>query len=246
MLSPEVDCRAMDTTTTPVNPRPLRRDAELNRQRILVAAKEVFAERGLDATLDEIARHAGLGVGTVYRRFPNKEALIDALFEEGFAQILELTEQALANPDAWAGLVGLLTRMAEVQAADFGLRDVMLSETYGRDRIAQMRDQVKPLMEQVVARAQEQGRLRPDFRATDIMALQLMISATVEFTHGVRDGGWRRYLPLLLDGLAARRDRVTELTEPELGDDDLHCAMQCWPRYRRGGGHGDARRQQEL
>lgn len=233
MPVPEVDCQPMDTTATPVNPRPLRRDAELNRQRILVAAKEVFAERGLEATLDEIARHAGLGVGTVYRRFPNKEALIDALFEEGFGQILDLTERALANPDAWEGLVGLLTGMAEVQAADFGLRDVMLSESYGLDRIAQMRDQIKPLMERLVARAQEQGRLRPDFRATDIMALQLMLSATVEFTHGVRDGGWRRYLPMLLDGLSARRDGVTDLAEPELDEDDLHTAMQCWPRYRR-------------
>jgi AcrR family transcriptional regulator len=233
----------MDTTTPPAVPRPLRRDAELNRQRILVAAKEVFAERGLEATLDEIARHAGLGVGTVYRRFPNKEALIDALFEEGFGQILELTEQALANPDAWAGLVGLLTRMAEIQAADFGLRDVMLSETYGRDRVAQMRDQIKPMMERLVRRAQEQGSLRADFRATDIMAVQLMISATVEFTHGVRDGGWRRYVPMLLDGLSARRDGVTELTEPELEEDDLHAAMQCWPRYRRGVAHGETRRQ---
>lgn len=236
----------MDTTTTPSASRPLRRDAELNRQRILVAAKEVFAERGLEATLDEIARHAGLGVGTVYRRFPNKEALIDALFEEGFAQILELTEQALADPDAWAGLTRLLTRMAEVQAADFGLRDVMLSESYGLDRIAQMRDQIKPMMERLVERAQEQGSLRADFRATDIMAVQLMISATVEFTHGVRDHGWRRYVPMLLDGLAARRGGVTELTEPELDDDDLHAAMQCWPRYRRGAAHADSRRQQDL
>jgi AcrR family transcriptional regulator len=236
----------MDTPTPPAAPRPLRRDAELNRQRVLVAAKEVFAERGLEATLDEIAKHAGLGVGTVYRRFPNKEALIDALFEEGFAQILELTEQALAEADAWAGLVFLLTRMAEVQAADFGLRDVMLSETYGRDRIAQMRDRIKPMMEQLVARAQEQGRLRADFRATDIMAVQLMISATVEFTHGVRDGGWRRYVPMLLDGLIARRDGVTELAEPELDDDDLHSAMQSWPRYRRGSGPVESRRQQDL
>ncbi|MBS2962927.1 TetR/AcrR family transcriptional regulator [Actinocrinis puniceicyclus] len=228
----------MDTTTASAAPRPLRRDAELNRQRIMVAAKEVFAERGLEATLDEIARHAGLGVGTVYRRFPNKEALIDALFEEGFAQILALTRRALDDADAWAGLTGLLTAMAEVQATDFGLRDVMLSETYGRDRIAQMRDQIKPLLEQLVERAQAQGRLRADFRAADIMAVQLMVSATVEFTHGVRAEGWRRYLPLLLDGLCARRDAPTELTEPELDDDELHSAMRCWPRYRRGGAPG--------
>jgi AcrR family transcriptional regulator len=221
----------MDTTTAV--PRPLRRDAELNRQRITAAAREVFAERGLEATLDDVARHAGLGVGTVYRRFPNKEALVDALFEESFGRVVALTEQAIENPDAWAGLVGLMLELAELQAGDRGLRDLMLSETYGRDRVAQMRDRIKPLMDRMVERAVGQGSVRADLCAGDIPVLQLMISATISFTEPVRPEVWRRYATILLDGVCQRRDQPTPLTESVLDDDELHLVMHGWPRDRR-------------
>lgn len=233
----------MDTTTAV--PRPLRRDAELNRQRITAAAREVFAERGLEATLDDVARHAGLGVGTVYRRFPNKEALVDALFEESFGRVVALTEQALANPDAWAGLVDLMIELAELQAGDRGLRDLMLSETYGRDRVAQMRDRIKPLMDRMVERAVEQGGVRADLRAGDLPVLQLMISATIGFTQQVRPEAWRRYATILMDGLCHRRDQPTPLTESELDDDDLHQVMHGWPHDHRTPCAADARAQDE-
>ncbi|HEV2347370.1 MAG TPA: helix-turn-helix domain-containing protein [Actinocrinis sp.] len=213
-------------------PRPLRRDAELNRLRIMAAAREVFAERGLEATLDDVARQAGLGVGTVYRRFPNKEALVDALFEEGFGRVVAAAERSLENPDAWAGMVNLVTELAEIQAADRGLRDIMLSEAYGRDRVAQLRDRIKPMLEQAVERAQRQGGLRADFRAADVPALLMMIAMTVEFGRDVRPEVWRRYLTMLLDGISARRDHPTRLPEPELDDDDMHEAMHAWPRLR--------------
>ncbi|MGH6654048.1 MAG: TetR/AcrR family transcriptional regulator [Actinocrinis sp.] len=220
-------------TAIPRVPRPLRRDAELNRQRILAAARDVFAERGLEATLDEVARRAGLGVGTVYRRFPNKEALVEALFEEGLATVLSLTERALQDPDAWDGLAGLLTELAELQAADFGLRDVMLGESFGNDRVARMRDRLKPMMDELVENAQRQGGLRPDFTGRDIPAVLLMVSTMVEFTRAVRPRGWRRYLTMLLDGMCACRERASALPEPDLDDEDLHEAMRAWPRYRR-------------
>src|SRR5215468_12232436 len=89
-------------------PRPLRRDAERNRQLILRAASEVFTSRGLQASLDDVAQHAGVGVGTVYRRFPDKEALVEALFEERLDTMAGLAEQGLADPDPWAGLVFFL------------------------------------------------------------------------------------------------------------------------------------------
>ena len=91
----------------PIPLRPLRRDAERNRQRILEAAAEVFTERGFAATLDDVARHAGVGVGTVYRRFPDKAALADALFDERIDALVTLAEQARDEPDAWAALVGV-------------------------------------------------------------------------------------------------------------------------------------------
>src|ERR1700761_3684746 len=102
--------------------RPLRRDAERNRQRILAAAAEVFNERGLDVSLDEIARHAGVGVGTVYRRFRTKEELIEALFMDRLDSVATIADEAYANPDAWCGLVSFMERMAEIMAGDVGLR----------------------------------------------------------------------------------------------------------------------------
>src|SRR3954471_19846352 len=88
--------------------RPLRADAERNRRRILAAAREVFARRGLDAGLDEIARHAGVGTGTVYRRFPDKNKLVEALFEERLDQVLACAQRAAEHPDPWEGLTTAL------------------------------------------------------------------------------------------------------------------------------------------
>jgi AcrR family transcriptional regulator len=223
-------------------PRPLRRDAELNRRRIMEAARLVFAERGLEATLDEVARQAGVGVGTVYRRFPDKEALVDALFEESFGQVVTLAERALELPDAWEGVIVLLTELAETQAADRGLRDIMLSESYGHDRVAQMRDRIKPLLERMVERAQQQGGLRADLRAGDLPAILMMISVTVEFGGEARPDLWRRYLTLLLDGICAHRDGPTALPESELEDEDMPEAMRAWPRLRRMAPPGADRR----
>src|SRR3954466_15110906 len=98
--------------------RPLRADAARNRARLLAAAKTVFAERGLDATMDEVARRAGVGVGTAYRRFRNRDDLIAALFEERLDEFMEILDTALADPDPWRGLSAFLERWMEMQAAD--------------------------------------------------------------------------------------------------------------------------------
>ena len=98
----------MASPSSPASERPLRRDAERNRLRILQAAREVFADRGLDASLDQIAAHAGVGVGTVYRRFADKDALIDALFEERIDEVTAAGQRALSASDPWEGLVGFL------------------------------------------------------------------------------------------------------------------------------------------
>src|ERR671933_90846 len=105
---------------------PLRRDAERNRQRILDAARELFAERGLAVTLNDVADHAGVGVGTVYRRFPDKAELVEALFEQRLEGIVGLLEEALENPDPWLGLEGFLERVLELQANDRGLKDILV------------------------------------------------------------------------------------------------------------------------
>jgi AcrR family transcriptional regulator len=106
--------------------RPLRSDAERNRRRILRAAAEVFTERDLDATLDDVACHAGVGVGTVYRRFPRKDALVEDLFTERIDALVRDTEKASAAPDPWTGLTWYLEHVAETFSGDIGFRQMMM------------------------------------------------------------------------------------------------------------------------
>ena len=145
---------------TPANSeRPLRRDAERNRQRILEAAREAFAEDGLSVTLDEIARRAGVGVGTIYRRFPDKEQLIDALFETRMNEFAAEAEAALLADDPWAGLVRFLERATEQHACDRGFKEVALSGAHGLERVARARQLMFPLVS--AARRPRPGRRQP-------------------------------------------------------------------------------------
>src|SRR5690349_16311301 len=117
----------MDATGDPTRAeRPLRRDAERNRQRILTAAADAFAEGGLAVTMDEIARRAGVGVGTVYRRFPDKELLVEALFEQRVDELVVLAQAARDDPDPFAGLVRFFETFLALQAADRGLKEVVI------------------------------------------------------------------------------------------------------------------------
>src|SRR5437870_11403927 len=114
--------------------RPLRKDAKLNRRKILDAARELFAERGLGVTLNDLAHHAGVGVGTVYRRFPDKAQLIDGLFEQRLEEFAELMNAALDDADPWPGFAGFLERALELQAADRCLRELVLGAPGGPAR----------------------------------------------------------------------------------------------------------------
>lgn len=206
----------------------LRRDAERNRARILEAAQRGFAERGLGITLDEIARLAGVGVGTVYRRFPNKELLIDALFEDRIGEVAALAEAALGDPDGWRALTGFLEGAIALLAGDRGLRELVLGSRYAQNRVEHARARFKPLVEQLVARAQEQGSLRADFRATDFPLMLFMLDAVIATTRELDPDTWRRALGIVLDGLAARRDDATPLPGSALDDDQIDAAMRAW------------------
>jgi AcrR family transcriptional regulator len=212
--------------------RPLRRDAERNRQRILQAAGEVFATRGLSATMDDIAHHAGVGVGTVYRRFPDKELLIDALFEERIGMLVGVAEEGLAEPDPWDGLVLFLERGVAEQACDRGLKELLLGTLHGRDRVERMRARLKPLVDELIARAKAAGALRADFEGTDMAVIHLMLGAAVDFTEDVKPETWRRYLQLVLDGLRMDQHGPTPPAQSALDEDELDHAMRNWP----GGG----------
>jgi AcrR family transcriptional regulator len=183
---------------------PLRKDAERNRRLILAAAQEVFRDRGVAATLNDVAHHAGLGVGTVYRRFSNKEELIDALFGDMIDTVDRYLAEALAEEDAWLGLTRCLERLCEVQSWDRGLREVMLGTGQGPARQAEIHGRLNPVVERLLARAQEQGKLRADVVPADFPVLQLMTAAVSE--SGAGSDAWRRYLAILVDGLRARPD----------------------------------------
>jgi AcrR family transcriptional regulator len=185
----------------------LRKDAELNRQRVLAAAREVFRDRGVGATLNDVAHHAGVGVGTVYRRFADKEELIDALFDDMVENVDRTVHEALTEPDAWLGLTTALEKVCEVQAFDRGLREVMLGTGRGPQRQRQVRERVDTAVDILVARAQRQGMLRSDVIPADFAVLQLMIGAVTDHTD--QPDLWRRYLGIVVDGLRARSDAST-------------------------------------
>lgn len=215
--------------------RPLRADAERNRQRILEAARELFAERGLSVSLDDVAERAGLGVGTVYRRFASREELIGALFSAKLEELVGLADEALEAEDPWEGFVFFLTEMAARQAQDRGLKEVLLGSTSGRAHVERIRDRMRPLGEALVARAQAAGALRGDFAAGDLPMLQMMIGIVADVGAEVDPELWRRFLALLLDGMRASGPSRDPLPGPPLDFARLDEVMCRWqpPRWRR-------------
>ena len=186
--------------------RPLRRDAERNRQRILAAAAEVFTQRGLDASLDDVAREAGVGVGTVYRRFPDKEALVAELFRDRIEAMVAVAEQACAEPDPWLALVSFLEYVAATMAGALGLRQLMMFATYGKDRVAYARERMRPVVSRLVERAQAAGALRADFSPTDVPIITYLLASAAEYAGPVQPDLWRRYLALIIDGMRVSTD----------------------------------------
>jgi AcrR family transcriptional regulator len=218
----------------PVADRPLRADAERNRRLLLDAARELFAQRGLQVTLDDIARRAGVGVGTAYRRFGTREKLIDALFEERVGSIVALAKEGLEASDPWEGLTSFLRRTLALQAADRGLKELLLGTAEGRERVAVIRAQMQPLATELVRRAQEAGALRPDFAPQDIPLLQIMLGAIVDVSQSVQPELWQRYLTLILDGMREDGAPRTTFDVPPVDWSCVSDVMSCWrPPQRR-------------
>src|SRR3954470_886624 len=140
--------------------RPLRRDAERNRQRILAAAGELFTERGLGVTLDDIAHHAGVGVGTVYRRFPDKEVLIDALFEQRIEEICGLAAEALEIADPSEAFRFYFEQGSELQARDRGLKELLTSSTHGGAALTDAKGRLRTRVTELFDRAKAAGVVR--------------------------------------------------------------------------------------
>lgn len=214
--------------------RPLRRDAARNRDLLLAAARELFAERGLSVTLDDIAARAGLGVGTAYRRFRSRDELVEALFEDQMRQVVGLADAALAEADPWTAFVSLLEGIVELQAANRGLKEILLGSSVGRERVCRMREHMHPRVAELVRRCQAAGVLRPDFCPSDLPLLQMMVGTIADVAPDDRPDLWRRFLGVLVDGLKAEGQPRTELAEPPLGFERIGDAMCRWrpPRAR--------------
>jgi AcrR family transcriptional regulator len=206
--------------------RPLRRDAERNRQRILTAAAEVFTERGLDVSLDEIAKHAGVGVGTVYRRFADKEELVETLFTDYVNNLASIAERALEMPDPEEALLWFLDQWIGVMAGNMGLRQLLMFATYSGDRVSYARNRFAPLVDALVTRAQASGQVRADLAGTDIPFIGLMLSSAAEYAQHMRPEIWRRYLTLFIDGMYASRDLTTPLPVTALTAAEMEAVMR--------------------
>ena len=217
--------------------RPLRKDAERNRQRILDAAAELFTERGLGVTLNDIAHHADVGVGTVYRRFPDKELLIDALFEDRLMELMDLAERSLEDPDPWHGFVAFLEGACELQARDKGLKQLLFATPEGCARVEGVRSRMLPIAAALVNRAQQAGALREDAAPQDIVAIQWMVGSIVDHAGAASPELWRRYLELVVGALRADPPRPQPLAVPPLDPDKLAGVLESDAR-KAGGGRG--------
>jgi AcrR family transcriptional regulator len=201
-----------------------RRDARRNEKLLLASAREAFAEDGVDARLDEIARRAGVGIGTLYRHFSTREALVEAIFAERVEEFLAVAETALARPDAWLGLVGFFEAMLEMQSSDRVLREIFLRYPPGDGQLTEARQRMRQLLERLLARAHEDGVLRSDFGFPDLTLLLWSFAPVIDATAETAPNAWRRHLHWLLDGL--RPDAATAQTERPLDDGQLTTAMR--------------------
>jgi len=205
--------------------RPLRKDAVRNRALLIDAAREVFADRGLEASLDDIAHRAGLGVGTAYRHFANKHELAEAIFAEAIDRVIELAEHGAEAPDPWTGIVTFLEGTAEMQTADRGLREVLMG-VHDPERMERVNDRLSPPMRRMIERGKQAGQIRPDVEVTDLGIVVLMLCTVADVTGDAAPDLWRRYLPMLLDGLRTG----TDLPVPPVPEDVLRKAMDSHKR----------------
>jgi AcrR family transcriptional regulator len=179
----------------------LRSDARRNYARLVAAAREIFASEGIEVSVREIAQRAEVGMGTLYRHFPSRDDLVDAVLEEAFEEFVSIAETALAEPDGWTGFRRFLEEALLLHARNRGLKEVLERRLVGKERAEAMRRRIEPLVARLVTRAQEQGRLRPDFKPEDVALLFWGGDRVIELSAAISPQLWRRYLGFLIDGL---------------------------------------------
>ncbi|MFF7560570.1 TetR/AcrR family transcriptional regulator [Streptomyces pseudovenezuelae] len=208
-----------DDVTAPVR----RRDARRNRELLTEAAHEVFTEQGLEAPLDVIARRAGVGNATLYRHFPSRAALVEAVFRDPLTGTMAAGERARAATDPWEGLVGYLEAVFAVLATDRGTNDLMTTHIEGVESLQAVHAHNRATMELLLRRGRDEGSIRADVTTEDVLfALAALGRAVPSLATAVGPDAWRRPLTLLLAGLraspAAAPLPAPALTADELGD----------------------------
>ena len=203
--------------------RAMRSDARRNRDALICAARRVFAEHGLEAPLEQVAREAGVAIGTLYRHFPTRVELIQEIFAVKLQAWLEAAELAVAMDDAWGGFCLYVETMCELQAGDRGFNDLASIRLPDSERIDSVQQHIIVLGGQVVERAQREGTLRADVTHEDLAFVIWSHSRITQATQGIAPRVWRRYLHLMLD--AFRAGNARPLPEPPLTRDQLYHAM---------------------
>jgi AcrR family transcriptional regulator len=198
-VEPRADSTAPSTATNPG----LRADAQRNRERIIDAAREVFAEQGLDASLNEVARRAGVGVATLFRRFPTREDLITATFADPMAEYAALIETALADPDPWHGFCGYVRAVCSMQAGDRGFTDVLTQSFPTAKEFEARRDHAFRRFTELITRAKQAGGLREDFVAEDLPMLLMANAGVVAATAGAAPETSPRLVEYLIQAFSA-------------------------------------------
>ncbi|WP_040781109.1 TetR/AcrR family transcriptional regulator [Nocardia pneumoniae] len=217
----------MNHATVASAPRRLRADAARNQQRIIAAARELFADHGLEITLDDVAERAGVGVGTVYRRFANKKELIVEVFEQNLNEFADAADAAYRHPDPWFGLVEFFEYACRHMATNRGFSEVMLElEEDDTDRFVVVRDRIKPTVTAICARARDAGVLAEGIEPSDFFALVHMVDGVAEFARPVNPDVWQRYMAIALNGVRADGTPRQHLVVPPLTDEEVEQAKQ--------------------
>jgi AcrR family transcriptional regulator len=182
--------------------KPLRADARRNREKVLAAARAVFAEQGVDAQMDDVARRADVGVGTVYRHFPTKEALLNALSDEVFAVVAVYVRTLLTLDDPWEAFTRALWFGAEKTAGDRAFTEILAETRRFPPRSCPGKEDLLVTTGELMDRCKAAGVMREDAMVEDIGLLMCGVGSAAAMEHRV-PGAWRRHLAIVLDGLRA-------------------------------------------
>lgn len=184
-------------------PQALRSDAQYNRDRVLTVARELFAERGLDVTMREVARRAEVGPATLYRRFPSKVDLVEAAFADEVRRCEEIVEQGCADPDPWRGFCSVIERLSVVNGRNQGFVDAFVSAKSEPPGYADHRRAALQSIAGLARRAQAAGALRQDFSIDDLVLVLLAGRALSALPHAKRDAATSRFAALAIDAFSA-------------------------------------------